>query len=107
MRKSLKIISVLISVILLLTSCGKIKPDDVAAKMKTYFEKNNYSECKSYLSSVDSDVKKEASVEGLKLTTQKFDEIYKKYETFNIFDLTLFDNSFIENCSILWQIASE
>lgn len=107
MRKSLKIISVLISFILLFTSCGKIKPDDVAAKMKTYFEKNNYSECKSYLSSVDSDVKKEASVEGLKLTTQKFDEIYKKYETFNIFDLTLFDNSFIENCSILWQIASE
>lgn len=107
MRKSLKIISVLISVILLFTSCGKIKPDDVATKMKIYFEKNNYSECKSYLSSVDSDVKKEASVEGLKLTTQKFDEIYKKYETFNIFDLTLFDNSFIENCSILWQIASE
>lgn len=107
MRKSLKIISVLVSFILLFTSCGKIKPDDVAAKMKTYFEKNNYSECKSYLSSVDSDVKKEASSEGLKLTTQKFDEIYKKYETFNIFDLTLFDNSFIENCSILWQIASE
>lgn len=107
MRKSLKIISVLISFILLFTSCGKIKPDDVAAKMKTYFEKNNYSECKSYLSSVDSNVKKEASAEGLKLTTQKFDEIYKKYETFNIFDLTLFDNSFIENCSNLWQIASE
>lgn len=107
MRKSLKIISVLISVILLFTSCGKLSSADITGKMKSFFEKNDYTGCKSYLSSIDESAKKDASAEGLKLAEEEFAEIYQKYESYNIFDISLFDNAFIESCSNLWQVASE
>lgn len=107
MKRSLKIISVLISVVLLFTACGKISPDNITEKMKSYFEKNDYKSCKSYLSSIEPSVKKQTSDEALKLTENEFAEIYKKYETYNIFDITLFDSSFIEQCSVLWDIANE
>lgn len=107
MRKSIKVISVLISVILLLTSCGKVTAENVTDKMKSYFEKNDYKACKSYISSIDDAVKKQASESALEIIEAEFSEIYKKYETYNIFDITLFDALFIEKCSRLWEIASE
>lgn len=107
MKRSIKVISVLISVILLFTSCGKATPDSVTDKIKSYYEKNDYSACKTYLSTIDGNVKKQVSADALNLTADEFSEIYKKYETYNIFDITLFDASFIEKCSKLWEIASE
>lgn len=107
MKRCLKVISVLISVILLFTSCGKISPDSVTGKMKSYFEKHDYNACKTYLSSIDSSVKAQASPAALKMTADEFAEIYKKYEAYDIFDISLFDVSFISKCSNLWKIASE
>lgn len=107
MRKSLKIISVLISFILLFTSCGKISSANVTEKVKSFFENNDYAGCKNYLSSIDKISKTDASAECLALTEAEFTEIYQKYASFNIFDITLFDDTFIENCKNLWQIASE
>lgn len=107
MRKSLKVISVLISIILLFTSCGKVSSTDVAKKMKSFFENNDYSGCKAYLNSIDAGAKAEASADCLTLTESEFTEIYQNYANYNIFDITLFDNAFIESCKNLWQIAAE
>lgn len=106
MKRSIKIIAVLVSVILLFTSCGKISPDSVTEKMKSYFDNNDYKACKSFVDSLDGDVKNEVSASALKLTEDEFCEIYKKYETYNIFDIALFDSSFIDKCARLWEIAS-
>lgn len=107
MKKCLKIISVLISIIILFTSCSKASPDSVTNKMKSYFTKNDYNACKTYLMSLDGDVKKQISPAALKLTEEEFTEAYQKYKEYDIFDITLFDANFIEKCSNLWKIASE
>lgn len=107
MKKSFKILSVLISVILLFTSCGKVKPENVTDKMNSYFEKNDYRGCKSYLSSIDNSVKNQASDRALEAVADEFSEIYEKYENYDILDITLFDSSFVEKCVKLWGIATE
>ena len=107
MKRSLKVISVLISVILLFTSCGKITPEKATDKIKTYFENNEYNECKTYVSSINADVKRDISDAVTALAETEFTEIYEKYKTYNIFDITLFDDSFTDKCTVLWKIVSE
>lgn len=107
MKKSLKILSVLVSFILLFTSCGKATPQKAVEKIKSCFENNDYSECKSYLSSIDSSVKSQISDSALDAVKNEFSEIYKNYEKYDIFDITLFDTAFVEKCVKLWGIASE
>lgn len=107
MKRSIKFISVFSAIVLLFSSCGKVTPGKITDKMTSYFEKNDYQTCKTYLSSIDSDTKRQASDEALKLTENEFSEIYKKYESYNFFDITLFDETFTNNCVKLWEIASE
>lgn len=107
MKRSLQILSVLMSVILLFSSCGKITPEKVTDEMKSYFENNDYKSCKSYISSIDTGIKSRISNEALDIIENEFVEIYEKYKSYDIFDITRFDDSFIEKCARLWEIASE
>ncbi|MCH5189206.1 MAG: hypothetical protein J1F37_01450 [Oscillospiraceae bacterium] len=107
MKRSLKVLSVLMSVVLLFAACGKITPENTINEMKSYFENNDYKSCKSYISSIDAEIKNQISNEALDIIENEFVEIYEKYKTYDIFDITRFDDSFIENCAKLWEIASE
>ncbi len=107
MKKCFKFLSVLLALMFLLSSCGRVSDANVTERIKTYFDKNDYIGCKAYLLSIDSNTKNKISDECIKLSEEEFLEIYSKYENCNVFDISLFDDAFIENCNNLWQIVSE
>lgn len=107
MKKSLKLISIVISICILFVSCGQAKPENVTNKIKTYLDANDYRECKTYISSVDSEIKTNISETALALVSEEFADIYKPYCEYDIFDIAKFDASFIEKCVNLWRIATE
>ena len=106
MKRIYKLTSIVLSMILLLYGCGKVTPKTALDKINSYLATNDYSSCKDYVSSLDSDVITNISDNALTAISKEFAEIYETKKQNDIFDLTLIDASFIEKCEKLWSIAS-
>lgn len=94
-------------IVMLFSSCGKVKPQAVTEKMSEYFNNNDYNGCKSYLSTIDASIKSQASVDALNLVINEFKEMSSKNNNSDLLDLTSVNDTFVKNCVTLWGIASE
>lgn len=106
MKKIFKITALLLSVIMLFSSCGKASPDKITENVKSYLDKNDLTGCLSYLSGADAGAVAKASDAALDLVIDKFSSIQKPYENNDALDITLIDKAFVNNCVSLWKIAS-
>ncbi len=107
MKKTFKIISIILSIVLLFSSCGKVTPESATEKIKEYLSANNYNDCKNYVETLSASVKSSISADALNLVANEFAEIYESKSQYDVYDLTYISNEFVETCNKLLSIAKE
>ena len=109
MKRILKFISPLLIIAILFSSCTFNSSDKSLEQIKMLIAENELNSCLQVVKDLDSEKKSAINDEVCNIVINEFIELRDKTkinET-NIFDLSLIDISFAENCQKLWNIISE
>lgn len=109
MKRILKFISPLLIIAILFSSCTLNSSDKTLEQIELLIAKNELNSCLQLVKDMDNENKSAINNEVCNIVINKFIELRNKTkinET-NIFDLSLIDTSFAENCQKLWNIISE
>lgn len=109
MKRFLKIISPLLIIAILLSSCTFNKTEKSLEQIKSYLANNEYNACYQLVKEMEVEDKQAINKDVCDSIINKFIELRSKTkinET-NFYDLSLIDTSFAESCQKLWNIISE
>lgn len=108
MKQILKFITPLLIVVILFSSCA-INKTNTTEQISTYIENNEFNTCLQYVKKLENNEKNSINNDVCNIVLNKFIELRDKtkIDKDNIFDLSLIDTTFAENCQKLWNIISE
>ncbi len=109
MKRILKLISPLLIIAILLTSCSLNNSDNSLEQIKTHIAKNEFNTCFQLVKRLTNEEKSTINNEVCNTVINKFIDLRSKtkIDETNIFDLSLINTEFAENCQKLWNIISE
>lgn len=109
MKRIFKFICPLLIIAILLSSCTFSNNEKKLEQINTYLSKNELNNCIQYVKSLENEEKSAINDDVCESVISKFTELKSKtkIDDTNIFDLSLIDTAFAENCQKLWNIISE
>ena len=109
MKHILKLISPLLIIAILFSSCTFNSSEKTLEQIKTLIVDNEFNTCLKLVKELDSEEKAAINNEVCNIVINKFIELRTKtkIDETNIFDLSLINTSFAEKCQKLWNIISE
>ena len=109
MKRILKFLSPLLIVAILFSSCTFNNSSKILEQIETLIAKNEFNTCLQVVKELDNEEKAAINNDVSNLVINKFIQLRDKtkIDETNIFDLSLIDTSFAENCQKLWNILSE
>lgn len=109
MKRFFKIISPLLIITILLSSCTFNKSEKSLEQIKNYLANNEYNACYQFVKEMGIEDKQTINKEVCDSVINKFIELRSKTKIneSNFYDLSLIDTSFAESCQKLWNIISE
>lgn len=109
MNRILKLISLLLILAIILTSCTFNQSEKSLEQIEAYISKSELNSCLQFVKELESEEKSVICNDVCDIIINKFIELREKtkIDDTNIFDLSLIDTSFAENCQKLWNIISE
>ncbi len=109
MKRIIKLISPLLIIAILLTSCTFNSSDKTLEQIKTLIADNELNTCLQLVKDLENEEKSAINNDVCNIVINKFIELRDKtkIDETNIFDLSLIDTSFAEKCQKLWNIISE
>ena len=109
MKRFFKIISPLLIIAILLSSCAFNKTEKSLEQIKSYLTDNEYNACYQLVKEMEVEDKQAINKEVCDSVINKFIELRSKTKIneSNFYDLSLIDTSFAESCQKLWNIISE
>lgn len=105
MKKTIKIISALLAMILIFSSCSLSK-EDPQKKISALLEEKKYNDCAEYIKSLSEEEKASINGETAAIIIAEYSSLAEKISKEKIFDLTAYSKEFTENCRSLWNVAS-
>ncbi len=109
MKYFFKIITPLLILSILLSSCSFGGKEKTLEQINQYITENELNNCLQYVKELDTEEKTAINNDVCNAVVNKFVEIKNKakIDETNIFDLSIIDTVFAENCQKLWNIISE
>lgn len=109
MKRIFKIISPLLVLAILLSSCTFNNSEKSLEQIKNYLVNNEYNACYQLVKEMAVEDKQAINKEVCDTVINKFIELRSKTKIneSNFYDLSLIDTSFAESCQKLWNIISE
>ncbi len=108
MKRITKFVCLILSVTVILTSCG-FNSNKAIDEINTYLNDNNFNACLEYVKELNQEEKNAINDDVCNAVTSKFLELKSntKIDLNNVYDLSAFDTLFTEKCQKLWNIISE
>ena len=109
MKRIIKLITPLLIIGILFSSCTIGKRENPIDQIKTYVANNELNACLQLVKELDIDEKSAINKDVCDIVINNFIELREKtkIDETNIFDLSLINTSFAEKCQKLWNIISE
>ncbi len=109
MNRILKLTIPLLVLSILLSSCAFNNTKKTLEQINTYISENKFNDCLLFVKELENEEKAVINNNACNIVINKFIELRNKtkIDETNIFDLSLIDTSFAENCQKLWNIISE
>ncbi|MGN1161362.1 MAG: hypothetical protein ACI4SX_03850 [Candidatus Fimenecus sp.] len=107
MKRSLKVICILLSLTVILTSCSIGRSSKILDRISTLLEENKFNECRQYISELKPEEIAEINNDACKLIAEKFTGITESHsvDLKKLYILSAYDNEYAESCRSLWNIA--
>ncbi|MGN0569353.1 MAG: hypothetical protein ACI4N4_02490 [Candidatus Fimenecus sp.] len=107
MKRSLKVICILLSLTVILTSCSIGRSSKALDRIDALLEENKFNECRQYISELKPEQLAEINDDTCKLIAEKFESITQSYsvDLNNLYILSAYSNEYAEACRSLWNIA--
>ncbi len=109
MKRIIKLITPLLIIGILFSSCSIEKKENPIDQIKTYVANNELNACLQLVRELANDEKTAINKDVCDIVINNFIELREKtkIDETNIFDLSLINTSFAEKCQKLWNIISE
>lgn len=109
MKRIFKVICPLLIFSILFSSCTFNNSEKALEQFNSYIKNNEFNNCFQYVRELDNDEKSVINNDVCNSIIDKFIELKEKtsIDETNIYDLSLIDTVFAENCQKLWNILSE
>lgn len=105
MKKFNKILSLILCLVFLLTSCVKSSEKSLK-QVEEFLAQKQYNECYQYLSKLDNENFSEIKNDVGMLLVAEFNSLAEKVDLTKPYTLTKYNSNFTETCRKLWNIAS-
>lgn len=107
MKKTIKIISIILCCVLCFSSCTKSSEKNINT-IQQYISEKQYNECQKFVSELESEELNEISAEIENTILTEFNSVCEreKIDFTKPYTLTAYDNEFTDTCRKLWNIAS-
>lgn len=109
MKRIFKVICPLLALAILFSSCTFNASEKALEQINIYLENNEFNSCHQYVKELEDDEKSSINDEVCNSVISKFVALREKtnIDEASIYDLSLIDTAFAENCQKLWNIISE
>ena len=107
MKKALKITSLLIAIVIVLSSCSINDTDKNFNHIRELLNNKEYNECNQFIGSLEASEKSVIANDVLGEVSNQFDLMIteENVDISKIYYIPYFENEFTENCRRLWNIA--
>ncbi len=108
MKKILKSISIILTMILIFSSCSLGGTGKIISKIQEFITNKQYNECLQYIDTLKDEQKSEVNSQVLDLVINDYRSLVEteKVDLSKLYVLNSYSDNFLESCRKLWNIAS-